>query len=48
MTQFVTSEWVMDKTGASSDGGMVVAKQDPAALAEAQALAEVAHQPDVL
>lgn len=40
MTRFVTSEWVMDKTGASSDGGMVVAKQDPAALAGAQALAD--------
>jgi gamma-glutamyltranspeptidase / glutathione hydrolase len=40
MTQFTTSEWLMDKSGASSDGGMVVAKQDPAALAGAQALAD--------
>jgi gamma-glutamyltranspeptidase / glutathione hydrolase len=40
MTQFTTSEWLMDKTGASSDGGMVVTKQDLASLAGAQALAD--------
>ena len=40
MTTFTTSEWLMDKSGASSDGGMVVAKQDLAALAGAQALAD--------
>ena len=40
MTNFITSEWLMDKTGASSDGGMVVAKQEIAALAGAQVLAE--------
>lgn len=40
MTNFVTSEWLMDKTGASVDGGMVVAKQEIAATAGAQVLAE--------
>ncbi|HEX5166116.1 MAG TPA: gamma-glutamyltransferase [Thermomicrobiales bacterium] len=40
MSRFVTSEWLMDKTGASSDGGMVVAKQEIAAMAGAQVLAE--------
>src|SRR5688500_15216532 len=40
MTNFVTSEWLMDKTGASCDGGMVVAKQEIAALAGARVLAE--------
>ncbi len=37
---FTRSRWVMDKTGASSDGGMIVAKQDEAALAGARMLAE--------
>lgn len=37
---FDRSEWVMDKSGASSDGGMIVAKQDEAALAGARILAE--------
>ncbi len=37
---FTRSRWVMDKTGASSDGGMVVAKQNEAALAGARMLAE--------
>lgn len=40
MTSFVTSRWLMDKTGASCDGGMVVAKQDLAAQAGADVLAE--------
>jgi len=40
MTTFITSEWLMDKTGASSNGGMVVAKQEIAAMAGAQVLAE--------
>ncbi|MDQ3547645.1 MAG: gamma-glutamyltransferase, partial [Chloroflexota bacterium] len=40
MTNFITSKWLMDKTGASSDGGMVVAKQELAAMAGAQVLAE--------
>ena len=40
MTAFTTSQWLMDKTGASSGGGMVVAKQEQAALAGAQALAD--------
>jgi gamma-glutamyltranspeptidase / glutathione hydrolase len=40
MTAFNVSQWVMDKTGASSDGGMVVAKQEQAALAGARMLAE--------
>ena len=40
MTDFTTSRWLMDKTGASSDGGMVVAKQDIAAMAGAQVLSE--------
>jgi gamma-glutamyltranspeptidase/glutathione hydrolase len=40
MSTFQTSQWRMDKTGASSDGGMVVAKQDQAALAGARMLAE--------
>ncbi len=40
VSQFTVSEWLMDKSGASSDGGMVVAKQDLAALAGAQALAD--------
>ncbi len=37
---FTVSRWLMDKTGASSDGGMIVAKQDEAALAGARMLAE--------
>ncbi len=37
---FTKSRWVMDKTGASSDGGMIVAKQDEAALAGARMLAQ--------
>jgi len=40
MTDFITSQWLMDKTGASSDGGMVVAKQDIAAMAGAKVLSE--------
>ncbi len=40
MTNFVTSQWLMDKTEASSDGGMVVAKQEIAAKAGSQVLAE--------
>ena len=40
MSTFQTSQWLMDKSGASSDGGMVVAKQDQAALAGARMLAE--------
>jgi gamma-glutamyltranspeptidase / glutathione hydrolase len=40
MGQFNVSQWYMDKTGATSDGGMVVAKQEPAALAGARMLAE--------
>jgi gamma-glutamyltranspeptidase/glutathione hydrolase len=40
MTEFVTSQWLMDKTGASVDGGMVVAKQELAARAGARMLAE--------
>lgn len=40
MTRFIPSEWHMDKTGASSRGGMVVAKQDIAAQAGARVLAE--------
>lgn len=40
MTHFITSEWLMDKTGVTSDGGMVVAKQEIAAKAGAQVLAE--------
>jgi gamma-glutamyltranspeptidase/glutathione hydrolase len=40
MSEFVRSEWLMDKTGASSDGGMVVAKQELAAMAGARALAD--------
>ncbi len=40
MTSFVNSDWLIDKTGASCDGGMVVAKQEVAALAGAQVLAE--------
>lgn len=40
MTGFTTSEWLMDKTGASSDGGMVVAKQERAAMAAARVLDE--------
>ncbi|MEX1158564.1 MAG: gamma-glutamyltransferase [Thermomicrobiales bacterium] len=40
MTDFIRSEWLMDKTGASCDGGMVVAKQEIAAMAGAQVLAE--------
>ncbi len=37
---YTTSRWVMDKTGASSEGGMIVAKQDQAALAGARMLAD--------
>ncbi len=40
MTNYITSNWLMDKTGASSDGGMVVAKQEIAAMAGAQVFAE--------
>lgn len=40
MAQFNVSRWVMDKTGATSDGGMVVAKQEQAAMAGAEVLAE--------
>ncbi|MGH9175655.1 MAG: gamma-glutamyltransferase [Vicinamibacterales bacterium] len=40
MSEFITSEWLMDKTGATCDGGMVVAKQEIAALAGARVLAE--------
>jgi gamma-glutamyltranspeptidase / glutathione hydrolase len=40
MTSFVASEWLMDKTGVSCHGGMVVAKQEMAAWAGAQVLAE--------
>src|SRR6185312_952775 len=40
MTTWQTSQWLMDKTGACSDGGMVVAKQDQAALAGARMLEE--------
>lgn len=39
VTRFTVSRWLMDKTGAISDGGMVVAKQEQAALAGAQMLA---------
>jgi gamma-glutamyltranspeptidase / glutathione hydrolase len=39
MHQFRTSDWTMDKSGLSSHGGMVVAKQERAALAGAQMLA---------
>lgn len=34
----VISEWIVDKSGSTVDGGMVVAKQDPAALAGAKML----------
>ena len=37
---FTMSRWEMDKTGATSDGGMIVAKQDEAALAGARMLAD--------
>lgn len=40
MTDFIRSEWLMDKTGACSNGGMVVAKQETAAMAGAQVLAD--------
>jgi gamma-glutamyltranspeptidase/glutathione hydrolase len=40
MATVQTSQWLMDKTGASSDGGMVVAKQEEAALAGAKMLAD--------
>ncbi|HEX3721565.1 MAG TPA: gamma-glutamyltransferase [Nitrolancea sp.] len=40
MSTFQMSQWLVEKTGASSDGGMVVAKQDQAALAGARMLAE--------
>ena len=40
MSTFQTSQWLIEKTGASCDGGMVVAKQDEAALAGARMLAE--------
>jgi gamma-glutamyltranspeptidase/glutathione hydrolase len=40
MATLQTSQWLMDKTGASSDGGMVVAKQEEAALAGARMLVE--------
>jgi len=40
MSTFQMSQWLVDKSGASSDGGMVVAKQDQAALAGARMLAE--------
>jgi gamma-glutamyltranspeptidase / glutathione hydrolase len=40
MSQFQISEWQMDKSGLSAaDGGMVVAKQDRAAMAGAEMLA---------
>jgi gamma-glutamyltranspeptidase / glutathione hydrolase len=38
--RFTPSTWLMDKSGASSPGGMVVAKQDLAAWAGAEVLAE--------
>ncbi|HEU5422038.1 MAG TPA: gamma-glutamyltransferase, partial [Nitrolancea sp.] len=40
MAELTMSRWFMDKSGAESDGGMVVAKQDQAALAGARMLAE--------
>jgi len=40
MATLQTSRWLMDKMGASSAGGMVVAKQEEAALAGARMLAE--------
>jgi gamma-glutamyltranspeptidase/glutathione hydrolase len=40
LSRFITSEWLMDKTGARCDGGMVVAKQEIAAMAGAQVLSE--------
>lgn len=39
MTQLTQSRWEMDKSGLSTRGGMVVAKQEPAALAGAEMLA---------
>ena len=41
MTDFITSEWLMDKTGSSCDGGMVVAKQDIAAAEQQQTAGEL-------
>ncbi|HET7035754.1 MAG TPA: gamma-glutamyltransferase, partial [Thermomicrobiaceae bacterium] len=40
MADLTMSRWFMDKSGAASNGGMVVAKQDQAALAGARMLAE--------
>jgi gamma-glutamyltranspeptidase/glutathione hydrolase len=40
MPRFSPSSWLMDKTGARASGGMVVAKQDLAAWAGAEVLAE--------
>ena len=39
MSNVTVSQWQMEKTGASSRSGMVVAKQEPAALAGAEMLA---------
>lgn len=40
MATFTASQWLMDKTEVSSPGGMVIAKQDLAAWAGAEVLAE--------
>lgn len=40
MNEARVSDWMMDKSGLSGDGGMVVAKEEPAARAGASMLAE--------